>query len=78
MRSSSGQESTFMQFGENPFAQPLQQPNSEPVINNASNEAEESKGLPAGVAVDTNPLRLLVLADDFASFYKLYGENCLV
>ena len=60
MRSNSGQESTSMQqqFVENPFAQPLQfvqEPTSQPVHFNASSfgaAAEESKGQPAGVAVD--------------------------
>ena len=81
MRSSSGQESTSMQFSGNPFAQPLKhvQQTSEPVPH-VSGEAEESKGQPAGVAIDdrAHPLRLLVLADDFASFYKLQGESQLV
>ena len=43
-------------------------------------EAEESKGQPAGVAVDdrAHPQRLLVLADDTASFFKLQGESELI
>lgn len=40
-------------------------------------EAEESKGQPAGVAVDdrAHPMRLLVLADDHASFFKVQQEG---
>lgn len=70
-----------MQLSGNPFAQPLKhvQNKSEPVTR-VPGEAEESKGQPAGVAVDdrAHPLRLLVLADDFASFYKLQNESQLV
>jgi len=42
----------------------------------ASSAAEKSKGQPAGVAVDTeaHPLRLLVLADDFAGFFRVQGD----
>jgi len=66
-----------MPLSGNPFAQPLKhvQQKSEPVTR-VPGEAEESKGQPAGVAVDdrAHPLRLLVLADEFASFYK-YQQN---
>ena len=50
-----------------------------PVIAPTS-EAEESKGQPAGVAVGdrAHPLRLLVHADDYASFFKMQGETQLV
>lgn len=54
----------------------------QPVINatNYSGAVEESKGQPAGVAIDdqAHPLRLLVLADDYASFFKLQSESQLV
>ena len=44
----------------------------EPVARNVSGAVEESKGQPAGVAIDdrARPLRLLVLADNVASFFK--------
>ena len=52
----------------------------QPVNTNAFGAVEESKGQPAGVAIDdqTHPLRLLVLADEYASFYTLQSENSLV
>lgn len=51
-----------------------------PVNTNTFGAVEESKGQPAGVAIDdqTHPLRLLVLADEYASFYLLQRENSLV
>lgn len=77
MRSSSGQETStsMQQFNQNPFAQPFKNDVSKKPKN--AGEVEESKGQPAGVAVDdrAHPMRLLVLADDHASFFKLQQEG---
>jgi len=71
MRSSSGQDGTSSQH---PYSQMFVPKKQQQKANRQPEANEESKGPPAGESLakkDTQPLKLLVLADNAATFYRV-------